>query len=101
MAKVRQPTGKRETVRSRIRPIGNSKGVIFNAQLLQAAGIGSDEEITIEAGDGMITITKVATNVNTDLKTWDAQFKNAIKNGYLPEGDLFDGIENEFDKNEW
>jgi antitoxin component of MazEF toxin-antitoxin module len=101
MEKVRQSTGKRETVRSRIRPIGNSKGVIFNTQLLKAAGISGDEEITIAAGDGIITITKAASNVNTDLKTWDAQFKKSIKSGHLPEADLFDGIENEFDKTEW
>ena len=96
-----QPMSKKESVRSRIRPVGNSKGVILTNQLLKAAGISAEEAISIEAGEGVITISQVKPAVNTDLRTWDAQFKKAIKAGHLPEGDLFEGIENEFDETEW
>jgi hypothetical protein len=32
---------------------------------------------------------------------WDEQFKAAIANGDVPESDLFENAENEFDKAEW
>lgn len=92
---------KKGEVRSRIRSVGNSKGVILNNQLLKAAGISTDEDISIEAGEGVIIISQAKPDVNTDLSTWDVQFKKAIKAGHLPEGDLFEGIENNFDKTEW
>jgi antitoxin component of MazEF toxin-antitoxin module len=104
MAQTRKQSGagiKKEKIRSRIRSVGNSKGVILNNQLLKAAGISTEEDISIEAGDGLIIISQAKPAVNTDLSTWDAQFKKAIKAGHLPEGDLFEGLENEFDKTEW
>lgn len=91
----------RETVISRIRSVGNSKGVILNNHLLKIAGINTEDQIAIEAGEGMITISQAKLSINTDLKTWDAQFKKAIKAGHMPEKDLFEGLENSFDKTEW
>ena len=35
------------------------------------------------------------------LKTWDKKFKQAIRAGHKPEGDLFEGLMNDFDKTEW
>lgn len=99
--KQKQTGTKKEKVRSRIRSVGNSKGVILNNQLLKAAGISTEEDISIEAGEGLIIISQASPEVNTDLGTWDARFKKAIKAGHLPEGDLFEGIENSFDKTEW
>lgn len=87
---------------SRIRPIGNSKGIILNNQLLEAAGLKPDVDIVMQAMNGVITIMQTKElRVNTDLSTWDKQFKVAIKRGAKPEGDLFEGIENEFDTKEW
>lgn len=87
---------------SRIRAIGNSKGVILNSRLLDIAGLSPETDILIQAGRGMITIEPVKeTVVNTDLSTWDKQFKTAIKNGAKPDPDLFEGIKNDFDTSEW
>ncbi len=87
---------------SRIRAIGNSKGVILNSQIIETAGFSQDADIVIQAGDGVIVIVQVKeTGVNTDLSTWDKQFKAAIKRGVKPEGNLFEGIANEFDLKEW
>lgn len=87
---------------SRIRAIGNSKGVILNSQVIETAGIKPDADILIQAGDGVIVIFQAKeTGINTDLSTWDKQFKAAIKKGAKPEKDLFEGIENDFDIKEW
>ncbi len=86
---------------SRIRSVGNSKGVILNNNLIKAAGLDMEADIIIEASAGMITIVQAKPAVNTDLATWGAQFKKAIKAGAKPEKDLFAGLVNEFDKTEW
>jgi antitoxin component of MazEF toxin-antitoxin module len=87
---------------SRIRAIGNSKGVILNNQLIESAGLSQDTDILIMAAEGVITIMqKKDARVNTDISTWDKQFKNAIKKGAKPEGDLFEGMKNDFDEKEW
>lgn len=87
---------------AKIRAIGNSKGVILNNQLMDFAGLEPDQDIVIRATNGQITIKQAEKyTVNTDLSTWDKQFKAAIKAGDIPEGDMFEGLENEFDKTEW
>jgi len=86
---------------SRLRAIGNSIGVILNNHLIEAAGLNAEGDIMIVAGDGVITIQMKLSEVNTDLSTWDRQFKTAIKNGAQPEGDIFENMANEFDLNEW
>ncbi len=87
---------------AKIRAIGNSKGVILNNQLMDTAGLVTDQDIIIQAVNGLITIKQAEMPaINTDLSTWDKQFKSAIKGGAKPEGDLFNGIENEFDTKEW
>jgi len=87
---------------SRIRAIGNSKGVILNNQLIESAGLNQDIDILIMAADGIIAIIQIKdAGVNTDISTWDKQFKNAIKRGAKPEGDLFEGMKNDFDEKEW
>jgi antitoxin MazE len=87
---------------TRIRPIGNSNGVILNNQLLDFAGLDAEREIVLRALNGLITIKQAKKPaVNTDLSTWDKQFKAAIKAGDIPEGDMWEGMENEFDKTEW
>jgi hypothetical protein len=90
-------------VLSRIRAIGNSRGVILNSQLIDQAGISPDGPIEIRAGKGMIVITasKNASRINTDLGTWDTQFKKAIRERNKPEGDLWEGMGNVFDQQEW
>ena len=87
---------------SRVRAIGNSKGVILNNQALEISGLSPDSDILVEAGKGFITIIPVKDNrINTDLSSWDKQFKSAIKVGMKPEADLFEGLGNDFDSKEW
>jgi antitoxin MazE len=87
---------------TRIRSIGNSKGVILNNQLMDFAGLDADRDIVLRALNGLITIKQAEELVvNTDLSSWEKQFKAAIEAGDIPEGDMWEGIENEFDKTEW
>jgi antitoxin component of MazEF toxin-antitoxin module len=87
---------------AKIRAIGNSKGVILNNQLMDFAGLTPDQDIVIRAVNGQIIIKQAEKfTVNTDLSTWEKQLKEAIKAGNLPEGDLFEGMANEFDETEW
>jgi antitoxin component of MazEF toxin-antitoxin module len=91
------------TISSRIRPIGNSKGVILPNRVIEEAGISPDADLIIQVSDGVILITEVKSpgNVKTDLSSWEEHFKNAIKMGNQPEPDVWEGMQNHFDKEEW
>jgi antitoxin MazE len=90
------------SVTSKIRSVGNSKGVILSNQLLNKAGLSADADIIVTALEGQIIIKEMkSADVNTDLTTWENQFKQAIKNGAVPENDLFNGVTNSFDENDW
>ncbi len=96
------PAGRSVAYTSKIRAIGNSSGIILNTKIMDAVGLKSDSEIIMHAENGIITIKKADdAEVNTDISSWDRHFKAAIKKGALPENDLFEGIVNDFDKNEW
>lgn len=88
-------------VRTSFRSVGNSKGIIISSKLIEASGI-SGNDLIVEAANGIIAIRAVnPTDVNSDLSTWDKQFKLAIKNSGKMEGDFFDGMKNDFDEEEW
>jgi hypothetical protein len=88
-------------IRTSFRSVGNSRGLIISSKLIEASGI-SGNDLIIEAANGIIAIRAVnTTDVNSDLSTWDKQFKSAINKGDKAEGDLFDGMKNEFDEEEW
>lgn len=91
------------SVSTRIRKIGNSKGIILNNRIISALDVEDGEEVIVTAEKGRIIITAANNKrkINTDLSTWEAQFKAAIKGGETPETDIFEGMENEFDKEEW
>ena len=88
---------------TRLRSIGNSKGVILSTDILQEAGIPPNADIMITAENGQITIVEIKPQslVNTDLSSWEEQFRQVIKKGAKPEKDLFEGLSNEFDKKGW
>ncbi len=100
-ASTKPPARSGTVLVSRIRSVGNSKGVILSNGIIKAAGLDPNGEIRIEAGEGVITIAQALNGVNTNLDSWDAQFKRAIRNGAKPEGDLFEGLANDFDEKEW
>ena len=88
-------------VRSVFRDIGNSKGVIISRKMMDLAGIDTNN-VVIEASKGEIRIRPFNDKtVNTDLSSWGKQFKDALKLGQVPDPDLFDGMKNKFDEEEW
>ena len=91
------------SVSSRIRAIGNSKGVILSNRVIREAGISPDADLIIQVSDGVILIAeaKSAGRVNTDLPSWDEHYKKAIKKGNKPEPDEWEGMQNRFDEEEW
>ena len=46
-------------ITSRLRAIGNSRGVILNSQLIEAAGLNAEADIVIQANEGVITIIQM------------------------------------------
>jgi hypothetical protein len=87
---------------SRLRDIGNSKGLILNSKAIKIAGLDAGADILVQAGKGIITIIQENQgNLNTNLSTWDKQFKSMIRSGAGPEPDIFNGMKNDFDENEW
>ena len=88
-------------VRSVFRNIGNSKGVIISKKMIEVAGIHTNNVI-VEASKGEIRIRPVdEKTVNTNMSTWGKQFKDALKSGQEADGDLFGGMKNKFDEEEW
>ncbi len=88
-------------VRSVFREIGNSKGVIISKKMMDIAGI-QNNDVVIEAIRGEIRIRPIDEKlVNTDLSSWGKQFKDALNEEQKPDADLFSGMKNKFDAEEW
>lgn len=86
---------KTNSVSTRIRKIGNSKGILLSNSIISELGVEDGAEVIVTAEKGQIII-KPAENkrkINTHLSTWESQFKAAIKNGDKPEADMFEGME--------
>src|SRR4051794_36477352 len=66
------------SITSRIRPIGNSKGIILPNRVIEESRISPTADLVIRAGDGVILIAEAESHrrVNTSLSSWDDQFKN-------------------------
>lgn len=96
-------SSKTNSVTGRIRKIGNSKGILLSNSVTKELGVSDDAEVIVTTEKGRIIIRPAENKrkINTDLSTWEAQFKAAIKSSDKPEKDLFEGMENEFDKEEW
>ena len=77
-----------------IRKIGNSSGILLPKAMLQACGITT--EVEIEVQDKSILLRPV----QSVRAGWEAAFA-AAANGDEPEGDLFEGLANQFDETEW
>ena len=87
---------------TRIRAIGNSKGVILNNRVIEAAGINPEIDVLVMAKEGMIMIMEAkSSTANTNLSSWDDQFRSSIEARNKPEKDMFRGMENQFDQSEW
>ena len=78
-----------------IRKIGNSSGILLPKSMLLACGITT--EVEIEVQDKTILLRPVP----LARAGWEAEFLAAIAGGHEPEGDLFEGMANQFDETEW
>jgi len=74
--------------------IGNSKGLIIPQKMLKELGAGN--KVRIETHEGGIFISPI----DETRKGWAESFKNATCDQESSK-DLFDEIENDFDKEEW
>jgi len=79
----------------KVQRIGNSKGIILPKQIMKMCSI--QEEVSISVEDNHIIIT----SADKPRAKWEEQFKAAIAKGDKPEKDFSEGMENDFDKNEW
>jgi antitoxin MazE len=79
-----------------IRKIGNSNGIILPKAFLEALNIGGN--VKLELRENKIVISPIEI---TSRDGWDEQFQNALNDGHLPENDLFEDLQNEFDTEEW
>lgn len=75
--------------------IGNSQGVIIPKRML--ARLGTSRKMEIQVKDGGLFIAPIQ---DKPRKGWAEAFAKAAKE-YKPEEDYFDGVENEFDREEW
>jgi antitoxin component of MazEF toxin-antitoxin module len=92
-------------MRTTLRKIGNSRGVILTKEIIDKLKIVDGQEIELTLNDRSTIILKPTKNkkkkrpsLNLDLSTWENQFKTAIKKGEVPENDVFEGMSNKFDK---
>jgi antitoxin MazE len=84
-------------MKSNIRKIGNSKGIVIPPAFLAEFKLEKDSDVEIELkGDGILIKP-----VGNPRKSWEKAFKDAISQGDEPENDLFEGISNDFDSEEW
>jgi antitoxin MazE len=74
--------------------IGNSRGIILPSTILRKLHISSKSEVDIFTDNDAIVIKP------RPRMGWEKQFEAAIKTN-PPEGDMFEGVENEFDGEDW
>ena len=79
----------------KVQKFGNSKGIILPKQIMAMCSI--EEEVSINVENNHIVIAAA----NKPRAGWEEQFKAAIAKGEKLEKDFTDGLENDFDKNEW
>jgi len=84
-------------MKSSIRKIGNSKGVIIPPAFLSEFNLDKDSRIDIELSNDGILIKPV----NNPRGDWEKKFMTAIESEKNSDGDLFEGLSNEFDNEEW
>lgn len=84
-------------MRTSIKKIGNSKGVVIPPAFLSELNLDRDSAIDIDMVPNGILIRKPL-NPRDD---WEAMFKKELSLGEAPEGDLFEDLSNDFDENEW
>ena len=83
-------------MKSNIRKIGNSKGIVIPPAFLAEFMLEKDSDVEIELKSDGILIKPVG----NPRGRWEQAFKDAIGQGNEPENDLFEGMSNDFDSQE-
>lgn len=83
-------------MRTKLRKIGNSKGITLSKSLLEQYQF--DEEVEIVTQENGLLIMPVKAKPREE---WEKQFKAAAKQGQKPGKPLLNGFSNQFDKREW
>ncbi len=83
-------------MKTRLKKIGNSRGITLSKSLLEQYQFDDEVEIVAQKNGLLIIPVKVKPR-----EQWDELFKKAIKEGHKPDKDLFEGLANDFDKDEW
>jgi len=81
-------------MKTKLRKIGNSSGVILSKRILEDLDIEAKDELEIVVKEGKILIQKVAESRNN----WTEQF---LKAGSLQDGTMEMTFSNKFDEEEW
>ena len=77
--------------------IGNSQGMIIPKRILKK--LGAVKRFNILEKDGSLLFTPV--EEHNPRENWEKLFAVAYENGYLPDHDMFENTQNEFDRSEW
>lgn len=81
-------------MKTRIRKIGNSSGVILSKRILDELNIEPKDELTLMVKDGKIVIQKI----EETRENWKEQF---VKAGSLTDKEAVMDFPNQFDEEEW
>ena len=83
-------------MKTRLKKIGNSKGITLSKSLLDQYQFEDEVEVIAQENGVLIMPVKVKPR-----EQWDEQFKKAKKEGHTPDNALLEGFRNSFDKKEW
>ena len=83
-------------MRTKLKKIGNSKGITLSKSLLEQYQFEEEVEIVTMA-DGLLIMPVKA----KPREEWEKQFKAAIKAGHKPDASMLEGFPNQFDKEDW
>lgn len=83
-------------MRTKLRKIGNSKGITLPKTLLEQYQFEEEVEIVTQENGLLISPVKVQPR-----EKWEKQFKSAIKAGHKPDKAMLEGFSNQFDKEDW
>jgi len=83
-------------MKTRLKKIGNSKGITLSKTLLEQYQFEDEVEIVAQENGLLIMPVKVRPR-----EQWDEQFEKAKKEGFVPDKALLEGFKNSFDKKEW
>ena len=83
-------------MRTKLRKIGNSKGITLSKSLLEQYQF--EEEVEIVTQENGLLIMPVKAKPREE---WETQFKTAIRQGHKPDNALLEVFPNQFDKDNW